>query len=211
MRYHLIFLFLSSSVWATESNPLMSVQDIQQHALSNINLTNGTGNAISTYGIAITSYDDNNYYCSGGIISGDNALGYVASVVQFKANQTLAIGQNYLYNLIYNGIYTIVNSAGSSPCQLPGCSWPLDNPTNWYIKINILSLDSNYTSSTYTHIPYPPSNAIPMGEATSSIAYHYNYQLVDDAQQVCIGPISCDDQSLNCWVSTPQNQIFKAY
>ena len=150
-------------------------------------------------------------------MSGDNAGGAVMSPVTFKTDQALAIGQNYLYNMLYNGIYYIKNTVGSSPCSLPGCSWPGDDPNvrGWCISINVVSLNSNYTHSTYTNGSNLPASAPPYSYAGNSTPFDYKYDLIDPntlgVGNACLGPIVCNDKTLTCRVGTAQNESFQPY
>lgn len=197
---------------------LMTVRDVKDNILSNITITNRTGKAISTSGLFIASFDVNDCSsCFGGIVSGDNLGGAMIAPITFKVNQSVSIGQNYLYNMLYNGIYYIKNTAGSSPCSLPGCSWPGDDPSvrGWCITINIVSLDSSYTSSVYTNGSNPPANAPAYSAAGNSTPFNYKYDLIDPSTlgtgTACLGPITCDDKTLTCKVATAQNESFQPY
>lgn len=150
--------------------------------------------------------------------SADNiAAGAIVMPVTIEANTEAAVGQNYLYNLIYNGIYYIKNNVGSSPCSLPGCSWPGDDPsvTGWCLTVNVMSPDSSYTYSNYVNGANSPASVVPYSNAGTSIPFDYNYDLIDPSTlgtgNSCLGPIACDDQDLTCTVSTPQNQSFQSY
>lgn len=105
----------------------------------------------------------------------------------------------------------------SSPCALPGCSWPGDDPNvkGWCISINIVSLDANYTHSTYTNGTHPPANSPPYGAAGNSTPFNYNYDLIDPALlgvgNACLGPVTCNDKTLTCKVGVAQNESFQAY
>lgn len=200
------------------SHALMTALDMKESALSNITITNRTAQPVSVSGLFIASFDVNDCSaCFGGIVSGDNAGGAVAAPVTFKVNQAVPIGQNYLYNMIYNGIYYIRNTVGSSPCALPGCTWPGDDPNvrGWCISINVVSLDSNYTYSTYTNGSNSPANFPPYAAAGTSVPFNYKYDLIDPASlgsgNACLGPITCNDKTLTCKVTTAQNESFRPY
>ncbi len=208
--------------YAKEKDPnayaLMTAKDMAESALSNITITNRTAQSISASGLFIASYDINDCSsCFGNVVSGDNMGGAVASPVTFKVNQPVAIGQNYLYNMLYNGIYFIRNTVGSSPCNLPGCSWPGDDPNvrGWCISINVVSSNSDYTYSNYTNGVNPPANVPSYGAAGNSIPFNYKFDLIDPSTlgsgKACLGPITCNDKSLTCKVSTAQNESFQAY
>ncbi len=195
---------------------LMGARDVQNMDLSHITITNRTGEPITVSGLFIASFDINDCSaCSGSVMGGDNLGGVVVSNVVFKPNQTLPIGQNYLYNMIYNGIYYIKTN-GSSPCSLPGCSWPGDNPDvkAWCITINAVSPNSSYTYSNYTNGSNPPANTPAYGYAGNFTPY-YKYDLIDPSTlgigNACLGPITCNDNTLTCQVASNQNESFQAY
>jgi hypothetical protein len=209
---------LMISAYAQNNDPnaaaLMTARDMNGIDLSNITITNRTAQSISASGLFIASFDINDCSsCFGDIVSGDNAGGAVTSTVTFEPNQPIPIGSNYLYNMLYNGIYYIKNTAGSSPCSLPGCSWPGDdaNVKGWCISINVTSLNSNYTYSAYTNASNFPS----YGAAGNSTPFNYHYDLIDPSTlgtgNACLGPITCNDQTLTCKVATAQNETFQPY
>jgi hypothetical protein len=199
---------------------LMTAQDIRNNALSNITLSNQTSQTVTVNGLFIVSVDtaagsDNCSVCSGGVIGGDNMSGAVASSVVLPVNKSAAIGQNYLYNMIYNEMYFIRANIGSV-CALPGCSWPGDTPnTQWCVGINAASLNSNYTYNP-TYKNGSTAAAVPAyGSAGLSSPYNYNYDLINPntlgVGTACLGPITCNDQTLTCSVSTPQSEAFQPY
>lgn len=219
LKKYLLCLFSSTSLIIcapaqSTSTPFKSGRD---DASSNVSISNKTGKPINVYGLYISSHDINDCSsCFGGIIGGDNVAGAVASPIHFNPNQTLPIGQNYLYNMIYNGIFFVKNN-GAMPCSLPGCSWPGDDPNvhGWCVSINAASLDSDYTFSEYTNGSHLPANIPAYSEAGNSTPYNYKYALLDPATlgvgNTCIGPIVCDDKTLTCKVATPQTQSFQPY
>lgn len=197
---------------------LMTASDIQSTKLSNITITNQIGAPITVSGLFIASFDINDCSaCFGSVVSGDNLGGVVVSPLTFKTNQTLPIGQNYLYNMLYNGIYYIKNTVGSSPCSLPGCSWPGDDPSvqGWCVTINVISPNSSYTYSNYTNGSNSPANTPAYSNAGNSIPFDYQYDLIDPstlgAGNACLGPITCNDKTLTCKVATSQNESFQPY
>jgi hypothetical protein len=197
---------------------LMTLHDMQEKTLSNITITNHTAQPVSVSGLFIASFDINDCStCFGSVVSGDNAGGAVVSPVTFKVNQATPIGQNYLYNMLYNGIYYIRNTVGSPPCSLPGCSWPGDDPNvrGWCISINVISRNSNYTYSNYTNGTNPPANVPAYSHAGNSTPFNYKYDLIDPntlgTGNACLGPITCNDQTLTCKVSHAQNESFQPY
>lgn len=196
----------------------MTARDMKDLNLSNITITNQTAQSISASGLFIASYDVNDCSsCFGGVVSGDNAGGAFASTVTFKPNQSIPVGSNYLYNMLYNGIYYIKNTAGSSPCSLPGCSWPGDdtNVRGWCITINVTSIHSDYTYSNYTNGSNSPANFPAYSAAGNSNPFNYKYDLIDPstlgAGSACLGPITCNDQTLTCKVATAQNESLRVY
>jgi len=197
---------------------LMTARDMQGPGLSNITITNGTASPTSVSALFIASFDVNDCSsCFGGVVSGDNLGGAVASRFTFKTNQSIPIGQNFLYNMIYNGIFYIKNTVGSSPCSLPGCSWPGDdtNVKGWCITINVVSPNSSYTYSHYTNGSNPPSDVPAYSNAGNSTPYDYKYDLINPntlgTGGACLGPITCDDKKLTCRVATAQNESFQPY
>lgn len=197
---------------------LMTARDMRNLDLSNITLINRNPQTISATGLFIASFDVNDCSsCFGGVVSGDNAGGAVASTVTFKPNQSIALGQNFLYNMLYNGIYYIKNTVGSSPCSLPGCSWPGDdtNVRGWCVTINVTSPSSSYTYSNYTNGSNPPANFPAYAAAGNSTPFNYKYDLIDPTTlgtgNVCLGPITCNDQTLTCKVASAQSEVIQAY
>lgn len=203
---------------SSDTYALMTARDMHSLDVSNITITNRTGAPITVSGLFIASFDINDCSsCFGGVVSGDNLGGAVVSPVTFKTNQTLPVGQNYLYNMLYNGIYYIKNTVGSSPCSLPGCSWPGDDPNvkGWCISINVVSPNSNYTYSNYTNNTNPPANVPAYSQAGNSIPFNYKYDLINPntlgVGNACLGLITCNDQTLTCQTTTAQNESFQAY
>ncbi len=197
----------------------MSGHDLANNSVSNINLTNKTGAPITVYGIylygvATISPDLN---CQNGIEDqGQNytqnpfMAGTVIEPIAFTIGQSIAIGQNYLYNMIYNWIYWRKSIGGDAGCLLPGCSWSTDtNQINWCFQVGTISPNSSYTSTSY------PSNVVPFSWITSwpinNLQYQYNYDLIPNTvDYVWIGPFTCDDKTLTCVTQTPQYQPFQA-
>lgn len=217
----LVGVILSTSNYAKSINPdttmLMSARDVRENLLSNITITNNTAQNITASGLFIASFDINDCSsCFGGIVVGNNLGGAVVTPVTFTGNQKVPIGQNFLYNMLYNGIY-YAKTTLSSPCSLPGCTWPGDDPTvrGWCITINIISRNANYTFSNYTNGSNPPANTPAYGAEGNSNAFNYKYDLIDPntlgAGNACLGPITCNDKTLTCKVNTPQNESFQQY
>lgn len=226
MKHYLLCILsgiiVITNAHAENKNPiaddLMTARDMQSLDLSNITITNNNTLPVSVSGLFIASFDINDCSaCYGSVVAGDNMGGAVVSPITFKANQSIPIGQNYLYNMIYNGIYYIKNTVGSSPCSLPGCSWPGDDTTvkGWCISINVASLNSNYTYSHYMNGLNPPASAPAYSNAGNSTPFNYKYDLIDPNTlgigNACLGPITCNDKTLACHVATAQNESFQAY
>lgn len=201
---------------------LMTARDVQNNTLSNVTITDNAGQTVPVAGIFIPNFTaSENNTCSSCIDSyGSNSLGgTVISPVTFASGQKLSIGQNYLYNMIYNLIssYNTSGSGGTLACSLPGCSWPRDTLVTWCININIISQHSSYTyNHGYVKSPYPPANAPAYSADGSASAYNYNYDLIDPntlgtTPGLCLGPVTCNDKTLTCKVSTPQNESFESY
>lgn len=214
------FLMMSAHAGSPDltAYSLMTKRDMKDNTLSKITITNNTNQSITVSGLFIASFDVNDCSsCFGSIVSGDNLGGAVVSPVTFKSNQAVSMGANFLYNMLYNGIYYIKNTAGSSPCSLPGCSWPGDdtNVRGWCITINAISPNSNYTYSNYKNGSNSASNTPAYSSAGNSTPFNYKYDLVDPSTlgtgSACLGPITCDDKTLTCKVSTAQNESFQSY
>ena len=76
----------------------MSAKDVKENAVSNVTVTNHADQPVTVSGIFIASFDINDCSaCFGSIVSGDNLGGAVVGPVTFAVNQTVPIGQNYLY------------------------------------------------------------------------------------------------------------------
>lgn len=214
-------IFLGTAIYANNNHSqydLMTAQDVKNNALSNITLINNTGQALTAAGLFIASFDVNDCStCNGNVTGGDNLGGANIGFVAFKRGQSIPIGQNYLYNMLYNGMYYIKDVAGSSPCSLPGCTWPGDDASvhGWCISINAAALGTNYTNSSYTNGSNPPASAPSYGAASNSPPFNYRYALINPntlgTGNACLGPIVCNDQTLTCKVATPQNESFSPY
>jgi hypothetical protein len=200
-----------------KTQELMTSQDTLNSSYSNISITNGTGASITSSGVFIASYDINDCSaCFGSVMAGDNVAGAMIEPVAFGAGQTIQIGQNYLYNLIYNGITVVRNTVGTPPCLLPGCSWNGDTPiAGWCISLNVMSRQSSYTHSNYSNGLNTPANVVPFSGAGNSAPFDYKFDLIDPATLAtggsCLGLVVCDDTTLTCRVSSSQDQRFQAY
>ena len=181
---------------------LMTARDIAAYASSNITIQNKTGAPITVYGLYINQFaSSNNGFCeslNNVYYTNNNTGGAFVSPVSFKVNEKIQLGSNYLYNMLYTGIFygnSIQSPLPPMPCALPGCTWPGDTPSTWCLYIGVLSPSSqNQTTST---IP-------PFGTAASSGTYNYDLVQIYGS----IGPITCNDQSLTCSVSRPQYVAF---
>lgn len=129
--------------------------------------------------------------------SENKAAGSVVMPVRIDGDTEATVGANYLYNMIYNAIYYLRVIVPSSPpgCALPGCTWGSDSTIyNWCLYVGALSpvsVTENYTAKV------APSSTTVSGAG-------YNYDLITSFRS--IGPISCDDQTLTCFLATPQKQ-----
>ena len=215
-----VYIFFSSSNGFADNShfAFMSASDLGLPDTSNISIKNNTSQSVPAYGLYITSIDINDCSsCYGAIVGGDNLGGAVVSKTMIQANQSVPIGKNFLYNMIYNGLYYAKNVSGSSLCSLPGCSWPGDNPSvhGWCLSINVISRHSNYTYSHYTNGSNPPANAPAYGYQGNNPAFDYKYALINPITLgvggVCLGPVVCNDKTLTCSVSSAQTQSFQAY
>ena len=199
---------------------LMTVRDIKTNSFSNITIQNKTGEAITVYGLYINTFADNtpvphdctapNDLYSAQILypSYPVAAGAFVTPIALAKNQKVPIGKNYLYNMIYTAIFFRKNITPlpSMPCRLPGCGWSTitnDSPTRdipgveWCIYLGVLAPAAG--NSTTSNVP-------PMANLVNNDNPEYKYDLVK--QYGYIGPISCDDKTLTCSVSTAQNVAF---
>ena len=186
---------------------LMSAQDLSRNGSSNLNLTNNTGEALNVFGVylygvaSITPGLD----CINGIAGGSNSTidAYMSGLItpiKFAAGQSVPIGQNYLYNMLYAWIYFRVRVGGNVTCSLPGCTWPTDTPQNWCFQLGAISPDAPYTFSDTT------ANIVPFSWAPAEAGHDYN--LISDLSYVWLGPFTCDDKTLTCTTIEPQYQPF---
>ena len=213
-----MLLLLLSTTIATADNVhninernLMTARDIQTNSFSNITIQNKTGEAITVYGLYINQFADNTptpHDCTSPntlylAYPTYAAAGAFVSPIALATNQTIPIGKNYLYNMIYTAIYYGNQTAAPMPCTLPGCSWPGNGSSvapdqtgdEWCVYLGILAPAAG--NSTTSNVP-------PMAKPVSDTGY--NYDVV--TQYGYIGPISCDDQTLTCSVSRAQNVAF---
>lgn len=199
----LLALLLLPPTFAADISGFMTPRDmLRNEANSNINLRNTRNTDITVYGLYVRQYA----YLSPGqscdsatpIYTGNITTGAVVSPTDIKAGKSVAIGSNYLYNMILQAIYYEYLNIPSPPgCALPGCTWGSDSALfNWCIYLGAFTSSAN--SSTYT------SNVPPSNEAASGVGYNYN--LVTN--YINLGPITCNDQTLSCKVTNPQTQSF---
>ena len=173
---------------------------------SNFKLKNtGTSSAV-VYGLYVRefSYVAEGESCTSATVmysSEDNiSAGAMVMPVTIEANAEAAVGENYLYNMIYNATYYLRIITPSSPpgCALPGCTWGGDSTVyNWCIYVGAIapvSVTEDYTA-----------NVVPYADTLSG-GDLYDYNLISSFEY--IGPISCDDQTLTCSVATSQTQSF---
>ena len=199
---------------------LMTSSDLSSNRSSNLNLTNNTGQALTVYGVHFygVSWILPGQDCINGIIqSGGNfnqqsgMEGTVVTPIPFAVGQSIPIGENYLYNMIYNWIFwRYASNNHSIPCFLPGCSWAGDpGPFNWCLQVGITSPDSYYTGSPYKSNTAPfawPPNLNSNGDGGN-----YSYDLIPNFSNfVWLGPFTCSDQTLTCSTPIPLYQSFPA-
>lgn len=172
---------------------------------SNFKLRNIGASSATVYGIYVRqfSYVAEGESCASATVmysSADNiSAGAMVMPVTIEANAEAAVGENYLYNMIYNATYyfRIISSSGPPGCSLPGCTWGDDSTIyNWCIYVGAIapvSVTGGYTA-----------NVVPASSALSGGGY--NYDLISSYEY--IGPISCNDQTLTCSVTASQTQSF---
>jgi hypothetical protein len=195
---------------------LMTADDLSnQVASSNLNLTNQTGRTVTVNGVYLyaVAWINPGENCTDDTITGGNSnsgqymAGTIISPISLAANQSVSIGQNYLYNMMYTWIYFgSLNGFGFS-CALPGCTWPGDTGHyNWCFKLGAES-----PQSTYTHSPYL-AKVTPFSWPTDSAPefYNYAYDLIPNTDHYkWAGPFTCNDVTLTCSATTPQSQAFQ--
>lgn len=128
------------------------------------------------------------------------SAGALVMPVTIEANTEADVGENYLYNMIYNAIYylRIISPMDPPGCALPGCTWGEDTTIyNWCIYVGAIAPVSVTEEYTAKIVPYADS---------LSQVDQYNYNLTSSYEY--IGPISCNDQTLTCSVATSQIQSF---
>ncbi|MBX7149061.1 hypothetical protein K1X76_08235 [bacterium] len=172
---------------------------------SNFKLKNTGASAATVYGLYVRqfSYVAEGEPCTSATVmypSTDNiAAGAMVMPVTLEANAEAAVGENYLYNMIYNATYylRIVEPISPPGCALPGCTWGEDSTVyNWCIYVGAIAPVS--VTGAYTAKVVPSSSALSGGD--------YNYDLISSYDY--IGPISCNDLTLTCSVTSSQTQSF---
>jgi hypothetical protein len=193
-------------------NKFVSSSDfLEGRTASNIFLQNTQASSKTVYGLYVRQLamvSSTASTCSGATTlysgGGNLAAGAVIMPVEVSAGKKAEVGPNFLYNMIYQGLYHAQNVIPSEypACMLPGCTWGSDPSPGkkWCIYMGALSPsatnESDYTSS------LPPHT-----ESTSSSG-HYNYDLIGSGGYSYLGPISCSDQTLSCSVADAQTQSF---
>ncbi|MDX1902357.1 MAG: hypothetical protein SFW66_10230 [Gammaproteobacteria bacterium] len=209
--FFLLFLFsvqiLLSTVSAqTNLHQFMTPRDMMnQDSVSGIQLKNNRSSAATVYGLYVNQYA---YVTPGDTCDHSTIIysttqnttaGAFVMPTVLNAGKSAAVGSNFLYNMIYSAIYYVNIIIPSSPpgCALPGCTWGSDSAIyNWCIYLGALAPVA--TSAGYT------ANVPPATDAASSGSYNYNVV----SSYSYLGPISCNDQTLTCTVSTSQTQSF---
>lgn len=155
------------------------------------------GAAKTIYGLYLPQLAYTTTDCNSAIVlyTSTNVAGAMYSSRLMPTNESVSVGKNYLYNMLYTAIYyNNQNSFSSSVCTLPGCSWFTDisPPIKWCVYVGAIA-------------PNPPitgTNVAPYGQAISGAGY--NYDAVNSYQY--IGPISCNDSTLECSLDSAQEQ-----
>ncbi len=172
---------------------------------SNFKLRNTGPSSATVYGLYVRqfSYVAEGQSCTSATVmysSADNiSAGAMVMPVTIEANAEAAVGENYLYNMIYNATYyfRIMNPVSPAGCALPGCTWGEDSTIyNWCLYVGAIapvSVTGGYTAK-----------VVPAVSTLSDAGY--NYDLISSYEY--IGPISCDDQTLTCSVASSQTQSF---
>ena len=192
---------------------LMTAYDLSNSAASsNLNLTNNAGQALTVFGIYVygIAWINPGEDCTTGVFSGNSMqyqgmAGAIASPIPLAVGQSVPIGQNYLYNMVYTWFYWWARIGSTPPCELPGCTWTTDTqPYNWCLQIGAASPQSSYT--------YSPSlaNVPPFAWPTDSSGNNYAYDLIPNTTAYTwLGPFTCSDTTLTCSTAVPQFQSFQ--
>ncbi len=197
--------FLVASAYAqTVSSEFATPRDfLRAQYKSNINLQNNQNASVTVYGLYVRQFA---YVAPGEscehaheiYLAAENLpSGSFVTPTTIASGKSAVIGSNYLYNMIYGAIYHAITTA-TSPCELPGCTWGNDSTIyNWCIYLGALApvaVSTGYTANV------PPST-----EEVSDVGI-YDYSLTKN--YAYIGPISCNDNTLTCAVTTLQTQSF---
>lgn len=185
----------------------MSTRDVlNSNATSNISLHNTRNTDMTVYGLYISqlSYVTPGQSCNNATViypaTNDTTAGAFVMPTTIIANQSSAVGSNYLYNMLYSAFYYVNIIIPSSPpgCALPGCTWGSDTTQyNWCIYLGALAPVSSTTGYTAN---------VPPATSPASSAGVYNYNLINSP--VYLGPISCNDKTLTCSTANQQTQSF---
>lgn len=199
----------------SDLNPLMlmTAQDLSRNGSSNLNLTNNTGEALTVYGVYLYGVASITpvLNCTNGIAGSSNStiqpfMSGLTTPIEFTIGQSIPIGQNYLYNMIYAWSYFRSSSGGNPGCLLPGCTWTGDTPHNWCLQLGALSPDASYTFAQFN------TNVVPFSWAPTNTTspYNFNYNLIpnNSSAYTWAGPFTCDDKTLTCTAFAPQYQPF---
>lgn len=211
--FTLCFIIYSPCQANMNAMSFMTASDLSSRVgSSNLNLTNQAGQTVAVGGIFLygAAWINPGENCSDETITGGNSNigqymgGTITARMSLTPGQSVAVGQNYLYNMLYTWIYFgSLNGYGFS-CALPGCTWPGDTGHyNWCLKLGAESPES-----TYTHSPYA-SSVTPFAWPTDSIIDDYAYDLIPNINNYrWLGPFTCNDKTLTCVAATPQFQGF---
>lgn len=209
--FFLLFLITQSIITITfaktASTGFMTPRDLlRSDSTSNISLRNNGSAATTVYGLYINQFayvtpgDTCDHATTIYPSSSNVTAGSVVMPTIINAGKSAALGQNYLYNMIFEANYYVSIIYPSSPpgCALPGCTWGSDTIIyNWCIYLGALSPVT--TSTGYT------ANVPPSANSASSSGL-YNYNLISSYDY--LGPIACNDQALTCTVANQQIQSF---
>lgn len=205
LRFFSVF-FSFFTTFAFASN-FMTPQDLlNNESPSNIFLQNNGSAAVTVYGLYVNQYAyvTPGQSCDSATIiypsSNNVTAGAFVMPVAIGSGQKVPVGSNYLYNMIFTAIYYENMTISTLPpgCALPGCTWGSDTTQyDWCIYLGAMA--PVYTSAGYT------SNVPPAAETASDQCF-YNYNLINS--YINLGPISCNDETMTCSISSPQTQSF---
>lgn len=179
-------LFFAYVAFAGTEQQLATGRDILvKDSSSLITLNHNTGGTISSTGIYIQAlcYNSgcttttNGYQNKNGL-----AFGAIYSGVTFLNNDSVTIGSNFLYNMIYHALYQANQTSGSiGSTYTPGQAGSSGNA--WYIKLGVITSTPGPLSNTIG------SEALSYGSATSI-------------------SITCDDAAFTCTAGSSSTQSF---